>query len=68
MTNDKSFSTFPSDISEALTMLYLQNQNLSEKAPEDIVELYYDTYHKIRNHKDEARSKAIKENSQTISY
>lgn len=43
-----NLDTFPSTKSEALTMLYLQNQNLSEMSPEDIVNLYSKTLNEIR--------------------
>lgn len=66
MANDKP--GFPSDLSEALTMLYLQNQDLSGKTPEDVVDLYYDAYYKIRKHHGEARSKSKQKHSQGISY
>jgi hypothetical protein len=41
MANDVNLSTFPSNRTEALTMLYLQNQDLSDKSPSEIVELYF---------------------------
>lgn len=66
MASDKP--GFPSDLSEALTMLYLQNQDLSGKTPEDITELYYEAYYKIRKHQDKARSKSKQKHPQGISY
>lgn len=66
MASDKT--GFPSDISKALTMLYLQNQDLSGKTPEDITELYYEAYYKIRNHKNKARSESKQKHPQGINY
>lgn len=39
--------TFPSDYVEALTMLYLERQDLTGKTPEDLAEMYWETYFKI---------------------
>ena len=39
-------TTFPSNRTDALTMLCLQNQDLTGKTPEDLVSLFQDT-HKI---------------------
>lgn len=66
MASDKP--GFPSDLSEALTMFYLQNQDLSGKTPEDITELYYEAYYKIRKHQDKARSKSKQKHPQGINY
>lgn len=38
---------FPSNLIEALTMLYLQNQDISGKTPEEIDRLYWETYYRI---------------------
>lgn len=40
---------FPSNLIEALTMLYLQNQDISGKTPEEIDRLYWETYKRIAN-------------------
>lgn len=49
MSNDKvELNTFPSTRSEALTMLYLQNQDLSSITPEDLVVLYRNTLDRIK--------------------
>ena len=42
-----SLSSFPANRIEALAILYLQNQDLSEKTPEEIVRIYNDAYEKI---------------------
>ena len=43
-----SASFFPGDRLEALTMLYLQNQDLSGKSPEEIQTMYYETYYRLQ--------------------
>ena len=45
---DNVLNKFLSNKMEALTMLYLENHDLTEKSPEDIVRLYLDTEFKIR--------------------
>nr|DAF47258.1 MAG TPA: hypothetical protein [Siphoviridae sp. ctb3910] len=40
-------------ISSKLAMLYLQNQNLSNKTPEEIFDLYSEAFHKIATRRDE---------------
>lgn len=40
-------NTFPHSKVEALTMLYLQNQDLSNVTPEELLTLYSETYQKI---------------------
>lgn len=48
MNSDKiSFDVFPQSTNEALAMLYLQNQDLSGKTPEEILRAYYDALNKI---------------------
>ena len=64
--NENKF--FPSTKAEALTMLYLQNQNLSGKSPEEIAELYQDAYQKICSYDKETRSKSGKPKTQRIYY
>lgn len=41
-------SNFPSSKSEALTLIYIQSQDLSGKSPEDLADLYADTYARVR--------------------
>lgn len=36
--------SFPADRRDALTMLYMQNQDLSGKTPEELASMYSDTY------------------------
>lgn len=34
---------------ESLTILYLQNQDLSGKSPEELYQMYIETYDKLKN-------------------
>ena len=52
--NDIDLSTFPSNKFEALTMLYLRNQDLTGFTPEELRDKYYEVYSKIRNHNKDA--------------
>lgn len=52
MSDNKNF---PSSKIEALTMLYLQNQDLSTLSPEEVMDKYQETYDRIRE-----RNKEIK--------
>lgn len=56
MSNTVSLSTFPSNKNEALTMLYLQNQDLSDLTPEQIVDKYNETFKAIKKRFSEIRS------------
>lgn len=47
--------TFPSNETEALAMLYIQQQDLSDLSPEEIYDKYYDAYQKIREYRKEKR-------------
>lgn len=42
--------TFPTNKNEALTMLYLQNLNVSEMTPEELVDKYDEVYQQINQH------------------
>lgn len=46
-----NFAPFPCNEIQALTMLYLQNQDLSAKSAEEILDLYDATYKKIEDHR-----------------
>lgn len=48
MSDNVSLSTFPSSKISALTMLYLQNQDLSNATPKEIVDKYNETYARIK--------------------
>lgn len=47
--SDVQLDTFPSNSVEALTMLYLQNQDLTALTPEELVKKYAETYSEIRH-------------------
>ena len=44
---DTNLRTFPDSYVEALTMLYLERQDLTDKTPEDLAEMYWTTYDKV---------------------
>ena len=48
MSNEVNLSTFPSSYQEALALLYVQNQDLSEATPENLSEMYWEAYYRIR--------------------
>jgi len=47
MSDKVNLSTFPSSRVSALAMLYLQNQDLSNVTPEEIVDKYNEAYARI---------------------
>jgi hypothetical protein len=53
-----SLNTFPSGKASALTMLYLEKQDLSALSPEELADKYTEIYEKI-----DARFKEIKKKS-----
>lgn len=50
-------SFFPQTRAEALAMLYLQNQDLKGKTPEEIQSLYFSAYQALRKDEQEHSSK-----------
>lgn len=52
---DSTFKTFPGSETEALAMLWLQNQDLSSVTPEELLEKYQDACNKIRERKKQQR-------------
>lgn len=52
---DFTFKTFPDNETEALAMLWLQNQDLSSVTPEELLEKYQDACDKIRERKKQQR-------------
>ena len=61
MMTDTVFRTFPDNKIEALTMLYLQNQDLSELSPEALLDKYDDTYEKIKAYSREKRQARMRD-------
>lgn len=55
MPNEVKLSTFPETEYEALALLYVQNQDLSDATPEEIFDLYFDAKQKIRAQSRERR-------------
>lgn len=53
MNQDINLHCFPKRRDEALTMLYLQNQDLSNKTPSEIHTMYWEALYEIRNDNDE---------------
>ena len=58
---DTNLRTFPDSYVEALTMLYLERQDLTDKTPEELVELYMKTYYRISDASSKAHKAAHKE-------
>lgn len=56
--SDTELRAFPQNSIEALTMLYVQSQDLSGKSPEDICEIYWNAYYRIRRCNGEIRNTA----------
>lgn len=48
-----TLQTFPQDECEALAMLYVQSQDLSNLTPEELLDKYQDAYKKIKEHRKE---------------
>lgn len=48
MSGEISRSYFPKNREEALAMLYLQNQDLKDKSPEEIQTMYFEAYYAIK--------------------
>ena len=58
------FKTFPKNKIEALTMLWLESQDLSEMSPEDVLRKFNDAEKRIRQcERDENKS-----NHQRVNY
>lgn len=62
MANEVRLSKFPSNEYEALALLYIQQQDLSNLSPEEIYDKYKETEDKIRKHahKNVVRASLIK--------
>lgn len=53
---ENSLCTFPGNMTEALTMLYLQNKDLSKMSATELVTEYYNTFDQIRQANKEIRN------------
>ena len=53
---DTNLSSFPDNKYEALAMLYIQCQDLSGLTPEQLFDMYQETYDKIRAYEKETRA------------
>ena len=53
---DIVLKTFPGNETEALAMLWIQNQDLSNATPEELLDKYQDAYDKIKEHKKQKRT------------
>lgn len=47
MANDVNLKAFPSSCEDALAMLFLQNQDLRGKSPEELAAMYHDALQRI---------------------
>lgn len=56
--SDTELRAFPQGATEALAMLYVQNQDLSGRSPEDICKIYWEAYYRIRRCNGEIRNAA----------
>lgn len=48
MKDDITLNLFPSNRVEALTMLYLQQQDLKDLSPEELIKKYFEVYKEVR--------------------
>jgi len=51
LPNEVKLATFPDDAIEALALIYVQNQDLSGKSPEDLLTMYYEAYYAMKRDK-----------------
>lgn len=52
-------SSFPTKKNEVLAMLYVQSQDLSQKSPVEIAEMYEQAYHQIDQYYGDKLSKDV---------
>lgn len=55
---DVALESFPRNSIDALAMLFVQNQDLKGKSPEEICEIYWNAYFRIRNCNGDVRNAA----------
>jgi len=60
--------TFPSDRRDALAILYLQNQDLSGKTPEELADMYDEAWDKISQEFDSIRDKKREDRHKAHDY
>ena len=48
--NEVTLRAFPSNKTEALAMLYVQSQDLTDVTPEELLDKYQDAYKRIQEH------------------
>lgn len=60
-----SFKAFPSDRVDALALLYLQNQDLSGKSPEELANIYNEAWCKISQEFKLIRENEVKKRHET---
>ncbi len=63
---DTVFKTFPDNEIEALALLWVQNQDLSNATPEDLLDKYQDAYDKIKEHKKQKRQAKLQSQRWTL--
>lgn len=56
--SDTDLRAFPQNSTDALAMLYVQSQDLRGKSPEEICEIYWNAYYRIRRCNVETRNAA----------
>ncbi len=61
MKGEYSMSEFPSGVRSALTMLYLQNQNISDLTPAQLMDKYFEVYEEIDSRCTEVEKQKSKE-------
>ena len=57
--NETNLRTFPSTKAEALALLYVQSQDLTNVTPEELLDKYQDAYQKIKAHSKEQNKATV---------
>lgn len=66
MSEQIKLRTFPATLTEALAMLYVQQQDLSKLSPSEIQALYWSTYNEIKE--DYHKNERTYEPSRTVKF
>ncbi len=62
MSSEVKLSTFPSNRTEALVLLYLRSQDLSRKSPSEIQSMYFDACRELKqDYLNKIRSGSLKD-------